>query len=348
MKAIVVRTTGEAASVMQLETVPDPAPGPKDVIIATEACGVCFHDIVTRNGTMKAGIELPVILGHEIAGTVAAVGRDVRHIKTGMRVAALERSHVCGHCRYCRTGREPICSEGLFLGDKGLNGGYAEYVAVEEDSVVPVPDNVSIEGAAIAACAIGTVYHAICGVARVQLSESVLVTGSGGGVGSHAVQIARRAGAFVIAQTTSPGKADALKKLGANVVIVTKRGEDFSEAVKAQTGGEGADIVIDNVGTALFQPTRRSLARGGRWVLVGQLTGEFVSFNPAQLFLKSVSMLSAMSTTRLELEQCLALLARNEVTAVIDRIIPLAQASDAHTIVESGQALGRVIINPRQ
>ncbi len=346
MKAIVVRTTGEAAAVMHLETLPDPAPGAREVIVAVEACGVCFHDIVSRNGTMKVGIELPIVLGHEAAGTVVAVGREVSRIRPGMRVAALERSHVCAQCRYCRTGREPLCAEQIFLGDKGLNGGYAEFVALEEDAIVPVPDGVSIEAAAIAACAIGTVHHALCAVGRVQLGESVLVTGSGGGVGSHAVQIARRAGAFVIAQTTSPQKADAIKALGADLVVVSERGKDFSDAVRAATGGEGVDIVVDNVGTALFTPTRRSLARGGRWVLVGQLTGEFVPFNPAQLFLKSINMLSAMSTTRLELEQCLALLQRGEVKPVIDCTFPLAEAAAAHAHVESGRAFGRVILRP--
>lgn len=346
MKAIVVRTTGAAADVMRLETLPDPSPGPGQAVVRIEACGVCFHDIVTRNGTMKLGIALPIIPGHEIAGTVVAVGRDVRTLKVGDRVAALERSHVCGHCRYCRTGREPLCAEQVFIGDKGLNGGYAEYVVVDEDSLVPVPDGVSIEAAAIAACGIGTVYHAISEVGRVRPAENVLVTGSGGGVGTHAVQIAHRAGAFVVAQTTSPEKAETLKRLGADVVVVSERGKDFSDAVRAATGGEGADVVIDNVGTALFQPTRRSLARGGRWVLVGQLTGEFVPFNPAQLFLKSISMLSAMSTTRPELESCLALLARGHIEGVIDRTMPLTEAAAAHALVESGKSLGRVVLRP--
>lgn len=347
MKAIVVRRPGAADAVMKLETVADPTPGPREVVVAVEACGVCFHDIVTRNGTMKAGIELPIIPGHEVAGTVVAAGRDVRAVKLGQRVAALERSHVCGYCRYCRTGREPLCAEQVFLGDKGLNGGYAEFVALGEDSVVPVPEGVSIEAAAIAGCAIGTVFHGIREIGRVAIGESVLVTGSGGGVGSHAVQIARRAGAFVVAQTTSPEKADALKALGANLVVVSARGEDFSDAVRAATGGEGVDVVIDNVGTALFQPTRRSLARGGRWVLIGQLTGDFVPFNPAQLFLKGISMLSAMSTTRPELMDCLALLQRGDITPVIDRSMSLADAAAAHTFVESGRSLGRVILRPR-
>ena len=122
------------------------------------------------------------------------------------------------------------------------------------------------------------------------------------GLGMHAVQLARLAGALVIAQTTSPEKADQIRALGAHTVIVHARGEDFSDAVKKATGGAGVDVAIDNVGSQLFEPIRRSMGIGGRWIMIGQLTGEFVPFNPAQLFLKNVSMLSATSTTRKQLD----------------------------------------------
>src|SRR6266480_2031024 len=124
MKAIVVRRPG------------GPEPGPKDVIIEVAACGVCFHDIVTRNGTLKAGIKMPLILGHEIAGTVIAAGRAVRDFKPGDRVATAQRK---------------------FLGDWGMVGGYAQYVAVEDDNVARVPDAVPLEAASIVACTIGTI-----------------------------------------------------------------------------------------------------------------------------------------------------------------------------------------------
>jgi D-arabinose 1-dehydrogenase-like Zn-dependent alcohol dehydrogenase len=317
MKAIVVRSTG-GPEVLAGETVPDPHPQPREVLIKVAACGVCFHDVVTRNGTLKAGVALPFIPGHEIAGTVVEVGRDVTAFHVGERVASTQRSHICGHCRYCRTGREPLCSEARFLGDAGLNGGYAEYVAIESDNLAHVPEEVPLDAAAIAACAIGTVFHAIGSVGKVALGETVLVTGAGGGLGIHAVQVARRAGGFVLGQTTSPAKIDTIRSAGAHAVILSEPSGDFS--------------------------ARRSLARGGRWVLVGQLTGEFVPFNPAQLFLKGISLLSSTSTTREELVQVLALLQRGELKPVIAETLPLEQASSAHRLLESGRALGRVIL----
>ncbi|MBY0329598.1 MAG: alcohol dehydrogenase catalytic domain-containing protein [Acetobacteraceae bacterium] len=341
-----VRTPGAATTALQLETLPDPSPGPGQLVLEVEACGVCFHDVVTRNGTLKAGIVPPFIPGHEICGTVVALGRDTGGVVVGQRVATTQRAHVCGTCRHCTGGREPLCAEAVFLGDAGLNGGYAEYVTLDAGMVVPVPDGVGPDAAAIAACAIGTMFHAVREVGRVAPGDTVLVTGAGGGLGMHGVQLARLAGGRVLAQTTSLSKVGALHAAGAHDVVLHARGEDFSGAVKDLTGGDGVDVVIDNVGTPLFQPTRRSVAKAGRWVLVGQLTGDFVPFNPAQIFLRGVSLLSATSTTRAELRQVLALLARGAIRAVLDRALPLSAAAEAHGLVEAGRALGRVTLRP--
>jgi acryloyl-coenzyme A reductase len=345
MKAMVVRAPG-GTDVLKIEQLPDPTPGPKDVIIRVDACGVCFHDIVTRNGTLKSGVRMPCILGHEISGTVVEVGRDVRAFRKDDRVATAQRYHICGACRFCRTGREPLCPERKFTGDWGLVGGYAEYVAIEDDNVALVPEGMALQDASIVACAIGTILNAIREVGQLAAGESVLVTGAGGGLGMHAVQLARLAGAYVVAQTSSPEKAERIRALGAHDVIVHARGEDFSGAVKNATGGQGVDVAIDNVGSQLFDAIRRSLATGGRWIMIGQLTGQFVPFNPAQLFLKSISMLSATSTTRKQLQDCLALVARGAVKPVISLALPLERAAEAHVLVESGKAVGRIVLRP--
>jgi acryloyl-coenzyme A reductase len=345
MKAIVVRAPG-GTDVLEMETVADPTPGAKDVVIKVDACGVCFHDIVTRNGTLKFGVQMPCILGHEISGTVVETGRDVRGFKSGDRVATVQRYHICGACRHCRMGRETLCPERKFTGDAGMVGGYAQYVAIEDDNVALVPDGVALQDASIVACAVGTILNAMREVGRLAAGESALVTGAGGGLGMHAVQLARLAGAFVIAQTTSPEKAEQIRALGAHEVIVHERGADFSAAVRRATNGQGVDIAIDNVGSQLFEPIRRSMGIGGRWILIGQLTGQFVPFNPAQLFLKNVSMLSATSTTRRQLEDCLALVARGAVRPIISLALPLEDAAQAHTLVEAGKVAGRIVLRP--
>jgi len=342
----VIREPGPAEIALRQETVADPAPGSAQLVVEVAHCGVCFHDVVVRNGTLKAGVAMPLIPGHEVAGRVAAIGRDVSGFSVGDRVATTQRAHVCGHCRYCRGGREPLCAEAVFLGDAGLNGGYAEYVALDADGVVPVPDGVDLRQASVAACAVGTAYHAVVGIGRAAPGNTVLVTGASGGVGLHAVQVARAAGATVLAASTSPGRAESLREAGADHLVLHARGEDFSLQVRDLTEGEGVDVVIDTVGTPVFQPTRRSLARGGRWVLVGQLTGDFVPFNPAQLFLKGIHMLSATSVTREELRCCLQLLANGRVRAVLDEDLPLGSAAEAHRRLEAGSPLGRLTLTP--
>jgi acryloyl-coenzyme A reductase len=345
VRAIVLRTTG-GVDALKLEDVERPRPGAHDVLIRCTACGVCFLDVVTRNGTHKKGVELPCIPGHEIAGIVEEVGSEVRRFKRGERVATTQRYHICGACRFCRRGLEPLCAERRFLGEQGMVGGYAEYVAVEEDNVARVPDSVTDNQAAIAACPIGTVLNGIRDVGRVSIGDRVLVTGAGGGLGVHAVQLARLAGAFVIAQTTSPDKATLLESLGADATIVSARGEDFSGRVRDLTGGEGVDVLVDNVGTPLFSAMRRSLGINGRWLLIGQLTGDFVPFNPAQLFLRNQSMLSVHSTTRAQLEDTLGLIARGSIRPVISAVVPLAEIREAHERVERGGVPGRIVVRP--
>ena len=309
-----------------METVADPVAGPKDVVIKVDACGVCFHDIVTRNGTLKAGVQMPCILGHEISGIVVDTGRDVRGFRAGDRVATVQRYHICGACRHCRMGRETLCPDRKFTGDAGLVGGYAEYVAIEDDNVALVPDGVALQDASIVACAVGTILNAMREVGRLAAGESALVTGSGGGLGMHAVQLARLAGAFVIAQTTSPEKAEQIRALGAHEVIVHARGEDFSGAVRqARPAGPASTSRSTMSAASCSMPIRRSMGIGGRWILIGQLTGQFVPFNPAQLFLKNVSMLSATSTTRRQLEDCLALVARGAVKPIVSLALPLVR-----------------------
>src|SRR5215471_8534600 len=131
MRALVLREPGPIEVALHPETVPEPAPGPHQVIIRVAFCGVCSHDVAVCTGMLRRGIKLPCVPGHEIAGTVVALGAAVDGFSIGDRVATTQREHVCGHCRYCRSGLEPLCAEQVFLGDTRINGGYAEYVAVD-------------------------------------------------------------------------------------------------------------------------------------------------------------------------------------------------------------------------
>ena len=345
MQAVVVERTGPP-DVLRVADVTAREPDSREIRIAVEACGVCFHDVVVRNGTFRRGVDMPVILGHEVAGRVEKLGSAVSGLRIGDLVATTIHSHVCGHCRHCRNGRETSCPERIFLGDAGLNGGYAELVCVDADAVVQVPPGVAAEEAAIVACTIGTELNAVRDVGAVRIGERVLVTGAGGGLGLHGVQLARLAGAFTIALTTTAAKAARIRDAGADEVIVAERGGDFSSEVRRLTGGRGVDVVIDNVGSQIFEPVRRSVADDGRIVLVGQLTGEFMSFNPAQLFLRNVSIRSAKGVSRSQLADGLDLVARGRIKAAVGGVFRLEDAAETHRLVEAGRSTGRLVLCP--
>jgi len=345
MRAVVAERTGPP-EVLRVVDVAPREPGPREVRIAVAACGVCFHDVVVRNGTYRRDVGMPVILGHEVAGTIERLGSELRGLQRGDLVATTTYSHLCGDCRHCRGGHETSCPERVFLGDAGLNGGYAELVCVDADAVQKVPVGVTMEEASIIACAVGTELNAVREVGRVRLGERVLVTGAGGGLGLHGVQLCRLSGAFTIAVTTSEAKATRIRDAGADEVIVVERGGDFSDDVRRLTGGAGVDVTIDNVGSPVFESVRRSMADDGRIVLVGQVAGDFISINPAQLFLRNVSILSAKGVSRAQLADALDLVKRRCIKPVVEDVCRLEDAAEAHRRVEAGLSSGRLVLSP--
>lgn len=345
MRAVIAERTGPP-EVLRVAEIAAREPGSREIRIAVAACGVCFHDVVVRKGTYRRGVGMPVILGHEVAGTVERLGSDVRGLKHGDLVATTTYSHVCGDCRHCRGGHETSCPERVFLGDAGLNGGYAELVCVDADAAQEIPPSITMEEASIVACTVGTELNAVREVGRVQLGERVLVTGAGGGLGLHGVQLCRLAGAFTIAVTSSEVKAARIREAGADEVIVAERGGEFSGEIRRLTNGHGVDVAIDNVGGPVFKSVRRSMADDGRIVLVGQVSGDFIPINPAQLFLRNVSVLSAKGVSRAQFADALDLVARRRIKPVIEAVCRLEDAAHAHRRVEAGLSSGRLVLSP--
>ena len=190
---------------------PVPEPGPGEALLRVNACGFCHHDLLVMGGTLRRGVTDGVTLGHEIAGTVVAASPDVTDVQAGARVVSLLTA-ACGQCARCRAGREHRCLVGEGIGH-GRDGGFAEYVALPATALVPIPDGIPDEQAALLACPVGVALNGVesAGVAS---GETVVVTGAGGGLGVHAVQMAAMRGAQVIAVTMSPDKVDALESLG--------------------------------------------------------------------------------------------------------------------------------------
>ncbi len=342
MRAVLQTHIG-GLDVLEESGIERPRPPRRDeVLVKVAACGVCFHDVLVRNGTYRKYVELPLIPGHEISGVVEAVGEEVMRISVGQHVASTNRE-TCGQCGLCRTGVESLCERQRFLGHN-TTGGYTEYALIRENALIGVPTSIPLEQAAVMFCAVATELHAIRDVGRARPGDTVVVTGAGGGLGIHGVQVAKVCGARVIGVTTTEAKADAIRRAGADEVVVVAREELFAPRLLELAPG-GVDVVCDNVGEPVFKSCFRALAVGGRYVFVGQINDRPISVNPAWLVLRNTELKGSHSASRVELEQVVDLVASDRIRPVVE-VIPLSQAREAQRRVEAGTATGRLVLVP--
>jgi len=343
MKAIVQSVTGPP-EVLEMRELPDPGSPERDqVLVHVRACGVCYHDLLVREGIYRQLVNMPLVPGHEIAGDVVAIGPEVTRVRVGDRVTSTNRE-TCGQCDLCRTGQEGICPNQRFFGHNGP-GGYGEYALLRENALSVVPASISAEQACVLSCAVGTELHAIRDVGQVRAGETVLVTGAGGGLGIHGVQVARVCGAFVIGLTSSAAKAEAIGAAGADEVVVFERGTRFDDLIRAVAPG-GVDVVCDNVGEPVFDSCFRTLAVGGRYVFVGQLNDRRISFNPAWPLLRNTQLRGSNSSTRKELDEVIKLATAGRIRPVLGAVLPLAEAPEAHRRVAAADMTGRIVLVP--
>jgi D-arabinose 1-dehydrogenase-like Zn-dependent alcohol dehydrogenase len=341
MKAVVLHKFGGAEN-LSFESVDDPRPGPGEVLLQVKACGVCYHDLIARKGRL-GGIP-PMILGHEVVGEVVEVGSGVTQWKVGDRAATLQRMS-CGECSFCRQKRNSLCKhDRRFFGEE-IPGGYATLMTAPAHGICPVPATLSWPDAAAACCTTGTAIHVCRTRGRVRDGETVLITGASGGVGMQAVQVCKLSGANVIAVTTSQKKVAALEAAGAHHVVVAKD-LDFTSEVKRITKGEGVDVALEIVGSATFTRTMKSVAPGGRVVVVGNLdTGTF-DLNPGLVIVKELEIIGAYATTHDELALAFELTAKGQIKSCVSEVVDLHEASRVHTRLENREISGRAVLVP--
>jgi acryloyl-coenzyme A reductase len=342
MQAIVLREFGDASR-LRFEAVPDPRPGPGEVLIAVRACGVCYHDIINRRGSLPR-TSVPAILGHEVAGEVIEVGAGVTDWRVGDRAATLQRMS-CGACAACDRGRPSLCKrDARFFGEE-LAGGYAQLTVAPIRGIGRVPERMPWEIAATVCCTAGTAVHVVRTRGKVRRGETVLVTGASGGVGLQTVQLARLDGARVIAVTSSAAKVEALRGAGAHDIVVSPDLQ-FSDDVRRLTAKHGVDVAIEIVGSATFAQTLRAMAPGGRVVVVGNLESGNIDLNPGLVIVKELEILGAYATTAAELEMALDLTHDRLLQPFVTEVLPLADAAVAHHRLENRQVAGRLVLRP--
>jgi NADPH:quinone reductase-like Zn-dependent oxidoreductase len=322
--------------------VPAPEPGPGEVLVAVRAAALNHLDLWVRRG-LPIETTMPHVGGSDVAGVIAEVGDGVDEARAGERVV-INPSLWCGRCEWCRRGEETMCPRYRIFGEH-TDGGFTEYVAVAADHVYRIPDDVPFEEAAALPIAYGTAFRALRR-ARLAAGESVLVIGASGGTALAAVQFAVAMGARVFALTKGAENTERLRALGAETVYDRAEVEDFSAAVFRDTEKRGVDVVVENVGAATWKGSVRSLAPGGRLVTYGATTGAKVEIDIRVLFWKQLEIIGTTMSSKKEFEAMLQAVFGGRVRPVIDTVMPLEQAREAHERLEAGGQFGKIVLTP--
>lgn len=316
-----------------------PTPGPGQILVKTEACGVCHTDLHAAHGDWPLKPTLPFIPGHEGIGRVAAVGVGVTIVKEGDRVGVPWLYSACGHCEHCLQAWETVCGEAQF-GGYTKNGGFAEYILADPDYVAHIPDGLTPREAAPLICAGITTYKGIK-VADVRPGEWIAISGAGG-LGHLAIQYAKVMGLQVCAIDIDDGKLAHAKRLGADLVVNAKS-EGAVEAVRKGTNGGAHGVLITAPSLGAFKQGIGMARKRGTCVLVGLPPGEF----PVPLFdvvANCITIRGSFVGTREDMAEALAFAADGKVKADIE-VQPLSAINTVFNRLERGDVPSRVVLD---
>jgi NADPH:quinone reductase len=326
--------------VVEIVDVPTPKPQAGEVLVALHAAGLNRADVLVREGGIAAA-PVPIVLGVEGAGEVAAIGTGVTGFAPGDRVVI--DPMICDECPACTAGRDNECPNLRLVGEH-LDGTYAEYIALPARNLLPAPDGLSYPELAASVIAYMTAWHMLKTRARVRRGETVLVVGAGSGVASAAVQVAKALGATVIATTGTERKQQQVRALGADEVINYRKEPDFHESVRALTDGLGVDVVHETVGRATVRKSILSARRGGRLVGMGSHTGSLVELDLSSIYSREITLIGSHLASRAEIAELLPLLADRTLRAVVDSVFRLDDVAAAHARLDDPERFGKVVL----
>jgi NADPH:quinone reductase-like Zn-dependent oxidoreductase len=313
--------------------------GPREVLVRVHAVAMNHMDLWVRRGGPAFKLDYPHRLGCDIAGVVEAVGPGARGASVGDRVM-LQPGLACGVCSACLGGRDNLCRKYKILGENA-QGGYTRHLVVPDTNLLPLGPLDFVEAAALPLCTM-TAWQMLHGKARVRTGQTVLIHAAGSGVSSIAIQLAKLAGARVIATTTNADKAPLARELGADEVIVTSE-VDYVSEVRRLTGKAGADVILDHVGGELLEKALTVAAWGGRIVTCGATAGFRATVDLRQIFFRQVELLGSTMASKGDLAALVPLLHARRVRARVDRVLPLWDAAKGHEALESRSVFGKVV-----
>lgn len=339
MRAAVFRGAGEPLTV---EEIPTPEPGPGQILLRVAACGVCHTDLHYLDHGTPTFKPPPMVLGHEVAGTVAEVGAGVETFAAGDRVL-LPAVLSCGSCRACREGRENICENGVMLGND-VDGGYAEFIVTPARDAFHLPEEIPLVEGSIIADAVTTPYHAVVNRGQVRPGDPVVVVGCGG-IGLNLVQVAVAMGGRVTAVDLAPDKLEWALRLGATHTLNPSEAERPDRELRALTGG-GAAVAFEAVGKAATQELAlASLRTGGRAVLVGY-SPEKMALNAGRVMFRELEVLGSLGCRPVDYPRAIELARQGkvEVRDLVTHRFSLDEIEDAFDTLREGAGVRSVVI----
>lgn len=342
MKAIVFYEQG-GPEVLRLEARPVPQIGPKEVLLKVHAVSVnrtLDIDVRTWGATWK--IPLPHILGADPAGEIVQLGSEVKGFETGQRVATAIIVG-CGECELCDQALPNACARRKIYGVH-MDGGYAEFAKVPAQNLVPIPHALSFEQASAIMVTYPVAWHLLIDRAALRAGESVLVMAAGGALGIAGIQIAKLAGARVIAAAGRDWKLQRARELGADATVNYQTAK-LGDAVRELTNGRGVDIVFENIASGeLWPESMKSLANRGRLVTCGAHGGGKVELDVNEFYRRHLSIIGAAAAPRNQIETVYRLAGEGNFRAPIHRTFPLEEVAAAHALVSSRDVFGRVML----
>jgi crotonyl-CoA carboxylase/reductase len=359
MKAIVFERHG-GPEVLELRDLPDPTPGPTDVLIEVKASGVNPNGYWARVGVNGRAFPLPMIPGSDASGIVRSIGSHVTSVAVGDEVVVY-CGISCRKCYRCVNGEEHICEQNggfkIWGFDTGpYQGAHAQWVVINEHNCVPKPKQLSWEEAASLPLTLVTAWHMLVTNARIGANDVVLVRGAAGGLGVMATQICKLRGAVVIAVASSEQKANLCRELGADQVIVRPRETNGDQvAVSKAFMGEirrltnlyyrrGVDVVFDHVGGDTVMESIKALRHGGVIVTCGATSGYQTYVELANLFIQNKGILGSTLGSKAELVQALRCVERGQILPRVTEVLPLAECGRAQEMLRTGVATGKVVL----
>jgi NADPH:quinone reductase-like Zn-dependent oxidoreductase len=324
VKAIRIHEDG-GPEVLRYEDVPDPEPGPGEVLVRVRAASLNHLDVWVRKG--MPSVPKPRILGADGAGLVEALGKGVTGLATGERVVI-----------------NPGLDDGAHIVGEHRDGTHAELVTIPAGYVHAIPDSLSFEDAAAFPLVFETAYRMLVTRAGLREGEWVLVWGIGGGVATAAFQIAKALGARTIVTSSSDAKLARARELGADAAV-NHAHDDVAGAVREATGGHGADVVVEHVGEATWKTSLAVAAQNGRVAVCGATSGPNPPANLHRIWWKQLSVLGSTMGTREDFQGAYELVVSGRATPIVDEVVPLAEARRAHERLEAGLQLGKIVLS---